>query len=98
MQKTKSSIFLSLLCLYFIKTLIRPSGYEDAVILLVLGSILSFFEFKSSDSKLVVLEKQITKLAEDIESKNKDVDSIKNAMASMKLAQGMRGLGTANGR
>lgn len=98
MQKTKSWIFLSLLCLYFIKALIRPSGYEDAAILLILGSIVSFFEFKSSDSKLIIMEKQITKLQEDIELRNKDVDSIKSAMASMKMAQGMRGIGGTNVR
>jgi hypothetical protein len=92
MQKAKSSIFLTLLCLYFIKVLIRPNGYEDAIILLVLGSIVSFFEFKSSDSKLTIIEKQIAKLTEDIEIKNKDVNDIKSAMASMKLSQGMRGI------
>jgi hypothetical protein len=93
MQKTKSTIFLALLCLYFIKVLVRSSGYEDAVILLVLGSIVSFFEFKTSDSKLVAIEKQLAKLTEDIEIKNKDVDAVKSAMASMKMAQGMRGIG-----
>lgn len=98
MQKIKSWIFLTLLCLYFIKALIRPAGYEDAVILLVLGSIVSFYEFKSSDSKLSIMEKQINKLTEDIDLKNKDIDSIKNALASMKLAQGMRGIGQASGR
>lgn len=94
MQKTKSSIFLALLCLYFLKVLIRPTGYEDAVILLVLGCIVSFFEFKSSDSKLAIMEKQINKITEDLELRNKDVDSVKSAMASMKLAQGMRGIGS----
>lgn len=98
MQKSKSLIFMALLCLYFLKVLIRPSGYEDAVILLVLGSIVSFFEFKSSDSKLVIIEKQMVKLSEDIELRNKEVDSLKSAVASMKLAQGMRGLGSASGR
>lgn len=98
MQKLKSVIFMALLCLYFGKVLIRPSGYEDAVILLVLGSIFTFFEFKANDSKLIAIEKQLAKLTEDVDLKNKDVDSIKSAVASMKLAQGMRGIGAAGGR
>lgn len=98
MLKIKNLIPLSLFCLYFFKTLIKSNGYEDAGILLILGSIASFYEFKSEDTKISTIEKQIAKLEQDIELKNKDVDSIKNAMASMKLAQGMRGLGSVNGR
>jgi hypothetical protein len=98
MLKLKSALPLALFCLYFIKTLIRPAGYEDAVILLVLGSIAAFYEFKSSETKITNLENQMTKLGETIELRNKEVDSIKSAVASMKLAQGMRGLGTASGR
>jgi len=94
MEKVKNSILLALLCLYFIKALIHPSGYEDAAILLILGSLVSFFEFKSSDTKLSLIEKQMIKLSEDIEMRNKEVDSLKSAVASMKLAQGMRGLGS----
>lgn len=92
MQKVKSWLFLGLLSLYFIKVIIHPSGYEDAAILLILGSIASFYEFKSSDSKLTIIEQQISKLREDIDLKNTDLDAVKSAMASMKLAQGMRGL------
>jgi hypothetical protein len=98
MLKLKSALPLALFCLYFIKTLIRPSGYEDAVILTVLGSIAAFYEFKSSEVKIINLEKQMTKLNEDLELRNKEIDSIKSAVASMKLAQGMRGLGAAGGR
>lgn len=98
MNKLKNILPLVLFCLYFIKTLVHPTGYEDAVILTVLGSIAAFYEYKSSDIKLTNLEKNMTKLSEDIELRNKEVDSLKSAVASMKLAQGMRGLGTANGR
>lgn len=72
----------------------QPSGYQDAAILLILGGLVSFFEFKSSDTKLSLIEKQMVKLSEDIEMRNKEVDSLKSAVASMKLAQGMRGLGS----
>jgi len=92
MEKVKNSVLLALLCLYFLKALVRPSGYEDAAILLVLGSILAFFEFKTSNSKIQIIEKQLSKLTEEIDSRNKDLDSVKNAMASMKLASGMRGI------
>lgn len=92
----KKSIPLVAFCLYFLKISILPSGYTEASILLILGSLAAFFEFKSNDKLVQALEDKLNQQQKELDLKSKDIESIKSHIASMKLSSSLRPLN--NGR
>lgn len=96
MQNAKKLIPLTTFCLYFLKIIILSPNYTDAGVLLILGVLSAFFEFKSNDGKIQELENKFNKHQREIEDKNKEIESIKTYLNSIKLSQTMRPLGNVN--
>ena len=89
---------LAAFCIYFAKVTILPSSYPEAVILLILGSVAAYFEYKSNDKKIAALEEQFKAQQKDLEDKAKDIEHLKSSITSMKLSAGMRPLGNTGSR
>lgn len=85
MEKLKY-IPLGLFSVYFLKISLQTATLSDAAILLILGSIAAFYEFKSNDKKLLELESQISEIQKTTDLKLKDLDGVKSQVASIKLA------------
>lgn len=93
MNKVHRFIPLLAFCLYFGKSLTQQAGYPEAIMLLILGSIAAFYEYKNTDSKLVELEEKLNKLNQDNLEQNKEIENLKGSVSAVKLSTGMRGLG-----
>jgi peptidoglycan hydrolase CwlO-like protein len=89
---------LTVFCLYLIKCAILPASFVEAAILTVLGTMACYFEYKSNDAKLQELENNVKQVQTNLDIKAKELEALKSAVASMKLATGMRTLGNAQPR
>jgi hypothetical protein len=58
----------------------------EAAILLILGSVAAFYEYKSTNKKIDELEAIVAKHQELIENKFKELDGVKTQVASIKLS------------
>lgn len=80
--------------LYFLKICLQPVTLTDAAVLLILGSIASFYEFKSAGNKMIGLEARLTAQEKEFSDLkafySKDIDSVKSHIASIKLSTGYR--------
>lgn len=93
MDKFRRFLPLATFSIYFAKITLQPStSYPEALILLILGSIAAYFEYKHQSGRMESMEKQITEMNKDLQEKLKDIDAIKSSMASLKLQNGMRQL------
>lgn len=85
---------LGAFALYFLKVSLQPVTLTEAAILLILGSIAAFYEFKSADKKLANLEQRLIDQEKEFkalkEFYSKDIDSVKSHIASIKLSTGYR--------
>jgi peptidoglycan hydrolase CwlO-like protein len=88
----KKNLPLVVFCLYLVKSAILPATFVEAAILLVLGTMACYFEYKSNDAKLSELEGNVKQVQTNLDIKSKELESLKSAVASMKLATGMRTL------
>lgn len=85
MNKVKI-IPLGTFLLYFIKVCLQPVTLTEAAILLILGVVASFYEFKSNDNKIQELEALVQNHQKLIEDKFKELDGVKNQVAGIKLS------------
>lgn len=81
---------LILFSIAVLKIIYTGASFSDAAMLLVLGAVAAFFEYKSSDAKIEALKKVQEKQAEVALAQAKALDEIRSSMSSMKLAQGVR--------
>lgn len=93
----KKNIPLVAFCLYFAKLVLQPATLIEASILLILGSICCYFEFKSTDQTILDLNQKVTNLENAWKERDKDIDNLKSSVASVKLGASMRPL-TSNQR
>lgn len=86
---------LTIFCVYFAKIAIQPSSsYPEALILLILGSIAGYFEYKHQSGRMESMEQQINQINKDMQEKLRDIEALKSSMASLKLQNGMRTVNT----
>ena len=88
---------LALFCLLAIKCLFVSATFPDAIILVALAAMSSFFEYKIQDSRDVKIRAEIKALADQFVEIQKIQESIKSNVSSMKLSQGFRPQGQTNG-
>lgn len=81
---------LGAFALYFLKISLQPVTLTEAAILLILGTIAAFYEFKSTNKKILDLESQIQNQQKLIEEKFRDLDGVKSQVAGIKLAANYR--------
>lgn len=74
-----------------IKSLISPSNFVDVSLILVLGLIASFYEFKVQEKKYSDLQKQLDLINKDLNSIKEINDELKSYISGIKLNQQMRG-------
>lgn len=86
MTQYKKIIPLGTFCLYFIKVCLQPVTLTEAAILLILGTVAAFYEFKSADQKMLDLEDKVNKHQEEIEKRFKELDGVKSQVAGIKLS------------
>lgn len=77
---------LVLFCLYFIKVMFFPVSYAEVGILLILGAVSSYFEFKNQDKRLEEMKSHLDQAIKSFESKTKEIEEMKNAFNAMKLS------------
>lgn len=93
-MERKKLVPLVAFCLYFLKVTILPSSYAEAAILLILGAVAAFYEFKGNDQKLNDLQNKLNKMNEDLEKQTKEVEALKSFATSVKLSQSIRPTGS----
>lgn len=86
MDRYKKNIPLGIFSLYFIKVCLQPVTLTEAAILMILGTVAAFYEFKSTDKKILELEQKVNGHQEQIEQKFKELDGVKSQVAGIKLA------------
>jgi peptidoglycan hydrolase CwlO-like protein len=92
----KKNIPLLLFCIFLTKSALQPITFAESSVLLVLAAMSCYFEFKSNDSKVSQLEKNIVSIQNNLDARGKELDTLKSSVASVKLASGIRGMsGTA---
>lgn len=96
MDRLKRFIPLTAFCLYFGKVFFMPVTYTETVILLILAVSSCYFEFKNSDQQMHTLNKKLEEIQKLTEDRNKDIDHLKSAVASVKLSNGIRQVGNVN--
>jgi peptidoglycan hydrolase CwlO-like protein len=77
---------------YFVKSLILQPTLVEAAILLILGGVAGFFEYKSNDKKILDLNERLNNQQKSLDEKQKEIDSIKNSIMGIKLSGGMRAM------
>lgn len=77
MSEVKKVSLLLLLVSYFAKSLIYSNGLSDAAVLLVLGAIYCFCEYKTSDKQLKLVQNQLLEQEKQVKILQDKVDSIK---------------------
>ncbi len=90
MNKFIKHLPLGIFCLYFSKVYLQAISYPEVGILLVLAGIAGYFEYKSNNEALSLLELRIDKQQIQLENKEKELEVIKTTIASLKLSTGMR--------
>ena len=86
MKVEKKVLPLGIFCLYFIKVCLQPVTLTEAAILMILGAVAAFYEFKSTDKKILELEEIVKKHQDQIELRFKELDGVKNQVAGIKLS------------
>lgn len=81
---------LGAFALYFLKVSLQPVTLTEAAILLILGSVAAFYEFKSTNKKILDLEAQIKNQQKLIEDKFREFEGVKSQVAGIKLASNYR--------
>lgn len=89
-MKVTRYIPISLLTLFCLKSLIIMPNIESALCIAVLGAISFFFEYKLEKKEISDLEQKIKENKDLLNHKLKDVEEIKTAIATVKLAAGLR--------
>jgi hypothetical protein len=90
MQKYRKSIPLMAFCLYFLKVSLLPTGPVEASILLILGSVAAYFEYKSNDQKIKDLESKLDLYIKDSAQKFVELEGVKSQVAGIKMATGYK--------
>lgn len=90
MKVEKKVLPLGIFCLYFIKVCLQPVTLTEAAILMILGTVAAFYEFKSTDKKIQELEETVKKHQEMIEFRFKDLDGVKSQVAGIKLSNSFK--------
>lgn len=90
MNKFIKHLPLGIFCLYFSKVYLQSISYPEVGTLLVLAGIAGYFEYKSNNEALSLLEQRINKQQIQIESKEQELEIVKTTIASLKLSSGMR--------
>lgn len=83
MKSYKSYVLLSLFSAEFVKTILQPATFVDAALLLVLGSVFAYVEYKNADKKLEEFEKKLS-------SQQTEINGLKEQVGSIKMVQSVR--------
>lgn len=105
MVAIKKHLPLVIFCLYLLKTVLLPITALEVAILCILCVMACFFEFKNNEALIDELttkasqdvqavESKVQSIEQNLEAKVKDIENLKSIVASMKLANGMRQLGS----
>lgn len=86
---------MALLLLFSLKALCFGITWELAPVLLILGSVVCLFEFKTDKVELKQLNEKIEENKKTINTLNEKMNELTTAISTIKLASGFR---TQNGR
>jgi len=75
---------------YFIKVMGTQPTLTDAAMLLIVGGIASFYEFKSNTKQIDELNTRLTAQQAFLDVASKDIEFLKSNVAGIKLTNGMR--------
>ena len=78
---------LGFFLLFCSKLMIFKGNWEDVGILITLGCISAFYEFKSNDKKISQLENKIDTYKTEYNEKLKQLEDLKTHVAGLKLSQ-----------
>lgn len=81
---------LTLLVLYSLKGLILGVNWELTPILLILGLISIYYEYKLNNKQLEEINKSLKENKELLEFRSREFDEIKGSLSTIKLASGFR--------
>ncbi len=76
---------MALFSAFFLKCLIFPFSYPEAVVLAALGAIACYFEYKNNDAKLVALETKLNDAVKSFHDKEDEIKKIRDTVNSLKL-------------
>lgn len=77
MLKSRNTFLLALFSIGFAKTLIYPITFVDASVLLIMGAVLSYVEYKNQDVRMKKLEESVAKTHAELLIIQDKVSSIK---------------------
>lgn len=89
MEKLKQ-VPLVLLCLFGFKALVISPSVTDICALVAMACLAAIFEYKANDSKYKKLEERFNTVAHDVSEAKKLMDSLRDNVSSVKLAQNYR--------
>lgn len=80
MLKFRNGFLLFLFSVGFTKTLFLPATFVDATVLLIVGSILAYMEYKNQ-------EKRLTEIENIIKAQQIEFQSLQDKISSIKVIQ-----------
>lgn len=89
-MKDIKHIPLILFSISVLKTIIMGSSYQEALVLLVLGAVAGFYEYKSQDAAIQEMKELQEKQAQATLALAKTLDELRSGMNALKLSQGMK--------
>jgi hypothetical protein len=81
---------LALFSIYSTKLILLGSTLESSISLLVIGGLTAFYEYKSQDKKLRILQKEFKDLKEFQDIKAKEVDELRSHILGLKFANQLK--------
>lgn len=85
----KSLALMTVFVAAFLKTLIKSPTFADVGVLLVIGGVLAYYEYKTN-------EKRIEAFAEKIKHYEADLENVKEKLNTVKFAQQAKSLTFGN--
>lgn len=77
MLKFRNGLLWVLFSMGFIRALYFPVSFVDASILLIVGLVLSYFEYKNQDAKVSQIEKELAHQKAELKDLQDKISSIK---------------------
>jgi hypothetical protein len=98
MERYLKLVPLSLLVLFSGKLLILGATLEGAAICAILGSVSSYFYFKSNEEQTAELKNQLGYMQNSQEEQRKEINELKTYVGGMRMTQNLSKTGTPGGR
>lgn len=80
MLKYRNAFLLALFSAGFLRTFFRPASLVDASILLIVGAVFAYIEYKNQDKRVSALEEKLNK-------QNAEVMDLKDKVSSLRVIQ-----------